>query len=52
MDSDDEYLPDMCETLYKEIIKQNADMISSNYINIDEISSKIIYNKYRGGGEK
>lgn len=50
MDNDDEYLPDMCETLYDEIVKENADIVSANYLNIDGISSEIMHNAIWGGG--
>ena len=39
MDNDDEYEKHICENLYNELIESNADLVSSSYINIDEISS-------------
>lgn len=49
MDSDDEYRLDICETLYDEIIKENADIVSCNFLNIDNLSSKIFYNNFKTG---
>lgn len=52
MDSDDEYLPDMCQTLYDEVTAENADIVSSNFLNINKNSSKIEYNRFRRGFHK
>ena len=46
LNSNDEYSHDMCEKLYDEIIFENSDIVSSNILNIDEISSKIIHNQF------
>lgn len=51
MDSDDEYESDMCETLYNKIINENADIVSSNYLNVDNSSSRIVPNSIKWGGE-
>lgn len=41
MDNDDEIDPNMCENLYNTIKNENADIVCSNFIMIDNISGEI-----------
>ncbi len=44
LDPDDEYLPDMCETLYNKIVESNADLVKcNNYFDTKYFRTKSFY---------
>lgn len=51
LDSDDEYCPDMCQTLYNEIVKSNADIVSSNRLDVLDEYSAVTCNTVKENGE-
>ena len=51
MDNDDEYDKEICEILFNEITQTNSDLVSSSYINIDEVTSKKVQTKSHYGTE-
>lgn len=51
MDNDDEYEQHICENLYNEIIESNADLVSSSYINIDDVNTTKIQTPCHYGKE-
>ena len=51
MDNDDEYESHICENLYNEIIESKADLVSSSYINIDEVNTNKIQTPCHYGRE-
>lgn len=53
LDSDDSYDYNMCETLFKEINAENADLVSCSYLNIDSFGKEeCIHRYYCNNGEK
>ena len=51
MDNDDEYDQYICENLYNEIIESDADIVSSSYINIDDVNTTKVQTPCQYGKE-
>lgn len=51
MDNDDEYDKEICKNLYNEITSQNCDLVSCNFLNIDEFNKIHINYNYHFGEE-
>ena len=45
MDNDDEYMPDICQTFYDNALKSDAEIVTCNYYNIDNVrTNPMTYN--------